>query len=622
MGVLLPIIYFSMYNALFVFFFKKKFGKCLPLTFVSAPLILLLCWAIFGNFKVGYFICNIIPLLSILLVLLNIKNKEKLMEFKNNFLTLGLGAFIVLNIIVFIHDYNRSFIVWDELSHWGMHLKELLRLNTMYTSSLSNAYVHQDYPPAFQLFEMLFVRISGGFSEVRTLRAVHIFEFSLFIPAICELSYEVNLKNQKLVLIIKNIFLKYCEAISILIIAFLMFLTFDGHGIINTIYVDYPMVILTAYCLYFVLSEENPISVFGIINLCMSFSFLVLMKQICITFYAMILFLLGLIIVRKMLKKEIKLKKVLFPIILLIVVPISIWYGWEKYVTYKDFSRQFRISNIKIQEVYGIIKKTKGKDYQQETANKYIQSLASSSITTSYIKLNYIQLSIISIAFLFLIMKWENDKYRGYIRISAIITMILGVLGYAFVMLLSYISSFSVRESTHLASFNRYMPSFILIILSVDLMLFILVMKKKQKNYIYILLLILFSVQSPDVFERLYTPINKNPDSIYKQHSDVIMSKIPSGSKIYIVSQDTVGDYQQMMNYYTDGMYTNKGLGTFNLEDSKEKERVSSSSYLYIAKINSDFISKYGSMFDQKIITEGQIYIINKDDGNFKFILI
>lgn len=61
-------------------------------------------------------------------------------------------------LLVLVVDYKRCFSNWDELSHWGKMVKEMLRTDLFYSENISDLLVHKDYPP------FLYIIFSSTFS--------------------------------------------------------------------------------------------------------------------------------------------------------------------------------------------------------------------------------------------------------------------------------------------------------------------------------------------------------------------------------------------------------------------------------------------------------------------------
>jgi len=380
----LPLAFFILSNMTTVLITKKSFGKVLPLTMMLSSLTLFLTQVLFHTFFIGFIVNIFLAIVPIIYIIISKHKKKDLKEFKSNCLTPGLYAFIFIYIGVFIFDFNRHFTVWDEYSHWGVMVKEMLRLDKFYSVNASTLMVHKDYPPIISIFEMFYCKLIGAYKEPYLITSLHLFSLSFFIPALSEKS----LKSKKLEFIIK--------ITLIMLSIFLTFLLFDGHGILNTIYTDYTLAVIVSYMLYIIVTEKNITSNFSVIVLSISSCFLLLTKQMGLPLYLMVLFIYALenILKKKLytLKniKKINYIKFLKILILLIIIPLFIWKGWSNYIQALNIKGQFELGDLNILEIKDMLTKTKGKDYQHEVIDKYPVALINKKISTSYIKLTYV----------------------------------------------------------------------------------------------------------------------------------------------------------------------------------------------------------------------------------------
>ena len=259
MGFFVPIIYILLATATLVIILKQKFGKCLPITLLGSTVVLFLSQILFNTFKIGLYVNWAFALSSIVLIISMIIRK-KTDDFKKNFFTTGFWATVIIYFFIYIFDFKRSFTRWDEFSHWGVMVKEMLRLDKFYIVDASTLMVHKEYPPIIQLFEMFWVQLSGGtFSEARVIRAFHFLELSFFIPFL-------EMDKEKGKTILKTI----AKTISLAFIVLLTLLFFDDHTIMNTIYVDYMLSILVAYGIAVVFIDKGKLTPITIISLTLS----------------------------------------------------------------------------------------------------------------------------------------------------------------------------------------------------------------------------------------------------------------------------------------------------------------------------------------------------------------
>ena len=610
MDLFIPLIYFILTNGLFVLLFNKSFGKCIPITLIISTFTLYISQFLFKTFNIGVIINILFPFIFLLLIFIK-RKKENVQVFYKNFFSNGFYIFLVIYICIYIFDFYRVFTKWDEFSHWGVMVKEMYRLDRFYSVKQSTLMVHKDYPPIIQLFEFFYSKLCGGYKEAYLERAIHLLNLSFFIPLFSE-------KEQSK----KQVLLK---TLLITISIFMIYLLFDRHNIINTIYVDYTMAITTAYLLATISIEKDLFQKFTIINLSLGLTFLLLIKQMSLPLYAMILFLFIMNILLKekgkRLSKE-NLKKLCKIAILLIIIPILTMKSWNCYIEKLKIEKQFDLKDIKIMELKSINNGTKGEKYQQQSIKNYFRAIKTENMTTSYLHITYLECFIITIVLLYVL--WSlNKKTISKQQIILIgITLTLGYIGYSFVMLILYVFSFGPIEGPSLASFERYMPTFVLICLSLIFMLFIYNNKtKKDLHKLVMLTAILILIQSPLSINKCYPRIKKSQMSGFEKLANSIKEKTKNKSKIYVIAEDSVGDYQFYIKYYLGDKTTNLvyfDLPVKDIENYEDyynqniKEYMLKFDYLFLAKLNKEFKEKYSFLFENNTIEEGNLYKIEK----------
>ena len=630
MSFINPLIYFILANGLFVYISKKTFGKCLPLTMMVTAFTYFFSQILFKTFKVGYVINLLFAVTFIVILIYSKATKKDQGQLKNNFFTKGFYSFLLMYLCVYIFDLKRSFSVWDEFSHWGVMIKEMFRLDKFYSTQLSTLMVHKDYPPIIQLFEMFFSKLSGGYSEYSIIKSIHLLSCVLFIPSFCENNKKYNKKN----FIIKTLL--------IIISIFLVILFFDQHGIINTIYTDYILAIIVVHLFSIIIFEDDILSLFNLIRLSVGCSFLVLTKQIALPLYMMILFIfiIDIIFKNKSNLKEIINKKniikIIKIIILIIIIPLLCWKGWNNYVEKLDIEQQFKLSDLKLIELKGILTKTDGQLWQQTAAENYINAIETSNMTNSYIKLSYFQCLILTLLILYILFfLTKKIFYKEKIPIIAI-TLILGYIGYAFVMLVMYSFSFGSVEGPSLASFNRYLPTYVIICMLLLFSIFVYIEnyndpKCKSTKIMIIITSALLLIQSPSSISKIIPKLTLNQATAFESHAINIKNNVEENSKIFIIAQNSTGDHVFYIKYYMDSLTTN--LKHFNLPvdniDNYEsyfndniKDYMLEFDYLYLAEIDDKFIKNYNFIFEDNLIEPGKLYKINKEKDNIKLSIL
>ena len=611
---IIPLLYILLANATTVLITKKSFIKSLPLTLLFTPFPLFFSGLIFSTFKVGIIINILYALTSIVLIIIAIR-KNKIQEFKNNYLTFGLLSFIILYIFIFIYDFKRNFFAWDDVSHWGLMVKEMFRLDNFYSINESTLLIHKDYPPIMQLYELFWVKLSGSFKECYTIRALQTFYISFLLPFL-------NLDNpiKKINFNTFNECIRvYIKTIIFIFIILLTLLFFDTHIILNTTYNDYLLSILVVYGILLIFFEKEKTSNFLIINLSILFTFIILTKQVSLAFYAMIFFFYIINIIKSKKVNKIKIVEI---VLLLIIIPLFTMFIWNKYVDQFNIYKQFVISDIKLNELHDIVTNSKNErhiivtKYKEAIINQNLSHITFGKISYLYSYIIYTILSLI----LFLLFKKINKK--NFIKYY--ITITIGYIGYAIMMLILYLFCFK-EEGFVLASFDRYMATYILIAFISLIIILIKYPKFKDSIMLYISIAFVIIILINKSVLAYVAPRLKEIDRTQTQLGTIannIAKVTEEDSKVFILSQNVDHCGKQIyVNYYINPRSTNFKDTMFDTNctncEEKMKEYLKNYDYLYIFGKTSELNEKYPSIRPLKI---NQVYKIINDNENITFI--
>ena len=612
---LIILSYFLLANLSTVIISNKKFGKCLPLTFMSLAFLLFFSQIIFKTFSIGFYIGIVYALLSIVYLFYKRKDKKILKEVKENYLTPSFYSFITILILITILDFNRTYSHWDEFSHWGEMLKEMIRTDKFYSATTSVLQAHKDYPPILQLFELYVIKLGGVYKESIAIFSLHILELSLLISVLPE---TIKLKKRNIIL----------NSFFIFLLFFLTTIVFDSHEIVNSIYNDYLMALLVSYSLSIIFFDKNNKSLFTLITLSVVSSFLLLTKQIGITLYLMILFFYFVSLFLEKDKKEVKFFAKVF--IILILIPLILFSYWNSYIKTLGIKGQFNASNIEISQIYSIYRGYSGREDQKAAATGFVKAIRDYNLTTSYISLSYIQAVILGLFILFLIYNKNKKLINKKNMYLLICTLLIGAIGYAFVMWCTYIFCFKETEAINLASFDRYMATYVLIIMYFAIMLLLYCCYKNNKlNIIVYLAITLFILTTPKKLTYLTPFIFKANQTAYETNALILKEQVEDNKKVFIIAEDTQGEYQYFVKYYANPIITNMKDYNWPTDDDTDyrkyynsiKDKIKDYDYLYIATINDKFNEKYQFVFKTEV-KEHQLYKIEKNDKEYKLILM
>ena len=601
MAFILPLLYFICFTETLMIFFKKKFEKVLPLTFFISAITLYLSGLLFKNFYIGFIICIIFSLIFPIYLIKNRKN----IKIKDYFSS-GFMIFILIYLLIYILDFNRFFTRWDELSHWGKMVKEMIKINDFYSQNNSNLLVHKDYPPIMSLIELFYVFLCGKFKEVYLIRCMHLFESSLIISII---PLKSNSKKKSII----------TTLLTLLFMYFLTFL-FDSAIVINSIYTDIALSLLTSYILYNIFKMDK-LDNYNLINIIISTIVLLLFKQLSIAFYLMILFL---IFFKMIIRKEPKYLKLF---LLLLIIPLIFMFSWNKYINNLNIKGQFEVSSI-MNDMTNSKTIISSDNYQKTTLINYLNALFGKSIINSNYTISYISMGILLLFLVIMLFIKIKDKINKKEYILTIITLIIGYFGFIVLMLILYLYSFNEIESVSLASYERYMSTYILIVLYMLIYMYldyIEIKKENIKKYIIVLFIILFMIK-PISYVKLRPDLillNNHYYDSYRSAVNVIDNHVNNMDKVFIVDQKEQDGAVFYINYFSNKVSTNLlhydlTMNSSNKEmyfNNNYKEYMENYDYLYIYLINDTFIDDYKFLSNNKL-KENTLYKIVKNNTN------
>lgn len=562
-----PLIYILLFTGSLSIIFKNKVDHNFPLTFVISALSLYISLMVFNTIYVGLviniLICLIFPIYLIV-------KKVPLKEIKDTYLTNGVIAFICLFIFIYLYDLNRMYTRWDELSHWGKMVKEIIRLDSFYTVDASHLLVHKDYPPIFSLMETFYTLISGGFKETYLIRCIHLFEGSIIVSS---LKY---FDSKKINVVIKTLLS--------LAIFYILTLLFDSEVFINSIYIDYPLAFMVAYILFLIFKNDT-LKYNFIIKIGLLLTFILLAKQVSIAFFLMIIFML--LIKMILLREKLDIKKILITIFLVLIVPVTFLTSWNKYKDSYNTNAQFKTSDIHITEVSKIMHNSGENSWQHEASTNYLNALFNKNISSSYLKITFVGTAIVMLLIVFIVYNQTKKKVNKRDIYILLATIIIGYLGYTLLMYLMYVFNFGPIEGPTIASFDRYMSTYVLICLYT--LLFVLFFYKDIKfRYLLILLVALMITIRPHQYLRL-RPDLIILDNHHYDDSRYAAAKIDRyakmDDKVFIVDQVEKNGAVFYINYFSDKVTTN--LTNYEMDNVKNnREVLEQYDYLYTYSLN------------------------------------
>ena len=505
-----------------------KYGQALPLIFISSVLILYLSGIIFKSFYIGFYLLVLLSFIGLITLILNIKNKE----FINRYLTNGFYLFIIILIVLAIYNYKRCFNIYDEFSHWGPFIKSMYQNNNFYC--FDDVYIfHKEYPPFFSLFELLWCYITSSYDEAIITLSIHVFEVATLF------TFYIDTYNKE-----------FKKTLFLMIISALIMITLDyEENTLGSIYTDYPMMLYYVYLFLLTLKVKD--NKYSFILLVLSLSMFLLTKQISIALYLVILFLFICLYFNKTKEFFIKLSSI-------IIFPLLTYKSWSLVIRDIEVIKQFDIS------INDVLSLSNGlSDIQASTSSNYLSALIKTGLTNGPLKLPYVLLCVIVLILLILFIK-DNIRTKA----SIISSIIVSFVGYALLMYVMYMFCFSENEMNRLASYTRYMGSFV----TASLIITLLLIEFEYKYLVIFSLLTIITIKPSNCllktpYFRLFLPSSK----IYKDCANTVKTH----NNILVVSNDS-GYGREILNFYLED----------NFDYTYSNELIDYEGYDYIYFIN------------------------------------
>ena len=466
MFYILSLFWLLSISGLLTLVFNRRFEIVLTLSMILGTLMLYPCGYI-NHISYGYYLSWLFVLLFyVLLIYLFVKKKnDKLLELKNNYFTYGLLYFIIFSIYSFFLYKYTGFGNCDEFTHWGPMLKETLRLDGFYTQDASRLIMHKDYPPFFTLLEVLFQGFNGfKFHEPFAYIALQLFMFSMLLPVFSNLKKKDWLKSLLIFvsIVLVGLTLDKTETAS------------DYAFVYNSIYVDWCLALFCAYGIYLTYKEEGwGLFRFSYLTLvCVTF---ILMKQMGLVFYLIILIYAFFKVA--FIDKQLDLKMMLKGIFFLVVIPVLLYISWSYVVKLYQIDAQFKIGELSIKDCINIIKGNapEGLEWKYTAFRNYCSNLLHRPLVLHPFRMSYFEYVGLMMIIIFIALRFMKG---GYFLAG---TYLIGAIGYSIAMMILYTLAFTVDEAPYLASFDRYMASYLYFGTTLTLMLVI----DKFNNYIY-----------------------------------------------------------------------------------------------------------------------------------------
>lgn len=530
---MIPFVILALTNCWVVFWNKKSFGISLPATLTGTVLLTYFSQLLFHTFNIGIYVCLAAAVSAVILLILRRKDRD----FISRCFSEGFFVFLAICLFFLVMDYGRWFSEWDEYSHWGKMVKEMFRLDRFYSEPQSDLLVHKDYPPFAVIFEMLWCRFSGGYSAGGATMALHILGFSMVLPLALE-----QLNGEKKTGRLQKLISKLA-----IVAAFLLLIFNFNHVQPMTIYLD--LFLPLFYVSLILMAEDRELrrSGFGFTMILLGQFGLIITKQMGLAFVLLVWFFYTMLEALE-LSSEGKVSQekksgrwVILAVksLAILITPAVSYSIWNHYITNLGLTGQFSFEIINVGTIIRIL--AGGGDYIQHlTYVKFIRALFTTNLGTGIFSMTYASAVLLAFCMLaVLAYLFRTVVHRGEILPYAVLFAV-GSAGYAFTMLVLYMFCYSEGEMSVLASYERYMSTYIL---SEYVILFLLLVRllarKKVDVCTYPVALGMLGIgllmAGTGGVSQLMPQMFCEKDGDYKEQADEIQRLTPADTEVFLI---------------------------------------------------------------------------------------
>ena len=581
------ILYFLIILNLSFFYSKvtnRNFLITIPTIFFGTSLGLYISGILFSSFIPGIILINI---LSIMVFIWNtiefFKRNEQMKGYYKDLLLI-----LIIYIIIIIIFKNFKFNVWDDFTHWGLTVKNMVIFNKLPNGPESTIFF-KTYPPITGILQYSFNYycnlFHNGNIEGNSLIITSFFIITILVSIIS--MKDIKKINVKLILL------------GILFIVLPIF----NKEVYRSLYVDSILGLMGAYIIiYFESTKSNLTSIkFRIFDLILATMFLTLVKATgsAIVIFCLIYFIIGLFTSSDR-------KKDTITIITIALSSQLIKKSWNHYLVNTNIQEIWHTSKITINSILNIFKGN-GEIYQYKTIANFFKNILGNSI--GFVPFIVYFLLIITILFI----KWKRDKSDTTLKLL-VFNLIIMII-YPISLLVMYVFIFSPVEAENLASFSRYLSTILIFLVIIDIY-FIINENQINKNiklFIFILIVLVFSNST---IKKLTYGRSKELKKAEELRSSVTLPSqiITKNSKIYFVSQDDNGIKFWVYRYLITPMKTQN---EYYIKDVDILKDLGDYDYIYLNNIDQSFENKYKNLFVGKI-ESNKYYKVNKTNDGIK----
>lgn len=595
------------------YFTRLKFEVLFPLVNLSVIPIMYICGLckilVFG----GYLI--LIACLTLFFVSLFkiIEKKDK--AFIKEFFSPVVIVILTISIVQYIALFFFEVISWDEMSHWGLVVKNMFYHHNFGGGETATT-MFKGYPVGISLYLYFFEIFGVTFEAGHMYMAMNLLNLSLLLPVLAKFD---NYK-QKIV---------FSSIIAFIVVLF-------NQKVFMSIWSDMFLSVCFAYIMimYFCFVTDKGLSKANVISIILATFVLVSAKEsgLALTIFALIIIGLDLLIIRRGVLKANK-KNVIISISIVLVAILFAKISWSIYLSTIDLGGAWETSELTLKNVIKyIINPT---EYQLGVTKKFFYKFWNPGTSTGNagaVPLPYmLDFAIIALLIWYIVKKSGNKKYAISLAVGVFVTFLAYTIG----LLISYIFTFSEAETSYVASFVRYMNTYvvgiILFLTSFAISLFTQKENEKMKKRYLAIICSVFLIVSI-----IGCPIIKNKmDKYHSNFKEYIagIDRLNEDDRVFIINcYSTSRTTEYLFMRYTATPMETSGFKVggspytgdawhegMNIKRTIKAIEDGGYNYLYLHNIGDEFKSRYISLFKSEI-KEKTFYKIICTDGEYGFI--
>lgn len=576
--------------------FKRKFAVMMPLSVFSSILLLYIA-GLFGHMKLGVVVflgaSGVLFLAGITKSII----RREMKDYVSDVLNFGLVFFLAALVLIYYMTDGRLLSRFDEFTHWGLTVKNYMIFDGF--ANIKGSTTHgAGYQPGISLFCYLFTSLRDQVNECDMLKAMDVFVVSMLLPIFRRISWKRFVFGIFLIPVV--IFLPWLFATYI--IPF------------NTLYIDAAMAVTFAFLLYHYFTSDHDKVTFFIMG--MGSAVMILIRPGSEAFALMILIM---VIIDTLLFRRAEFRKLckkggwLLPVFY-VVISVASYLSWR-----------FFTSANKMMQVFDYIEPS-GQDAAVSGTIKGNFFAALSQVPkNATIKISFIVWVIVFAAMAFLVVILAKGAKERARMIVMSILMLIGYILYAAALLYMYIHLFTEYEGENLASFERYMFTFIMGAAIFFVFMIIEKIFARFGGFGNILILVPIAViliftpwtrVTKDMFnceETVEDTISKRAD--YYRLEEVASNWDYEKDRVYFIAQGSNGyeyqvayylatpvslSYDYAMGWSLGFPYSDDDVWTLEMTAKEWEDALIDGGYTYVYLYNVDkqFRTRYGQLFE------------------------